>query len=221
MKSETKTALAAGVGAGYVLGRTHRMKLALMLAGGALTGRLPTGPGGLMKQATGALGSSTELGRLTESVRGELAGAARAAAVAAAANRIDALSDRLQHRGPASTDPGHADDEKHRRKNRPRRKAPPPAEDREDEFDDDVGYEDDHEPEDDDYDYEDEQDEDEQAGGTGSGRRRTSAERSSGRPRTRARSDEDPEPAPPRRPGRSESRTAARAPVRRRSGRPQ
>ena len=41
MKPATKTALAVGVGGGYILGRTHKMKLALMLAAGSMTGRVP------------------------------------------------------------------------------------------------------------------------------------------------------------------------------------
>ena len=52
-----------------------------------------------MKRGVSALGSSPEIGKITESVRGELLSAARAAAVTAASNRIDSLNERLQQGG--------------------------------------------------------------------------------------------------------------------------
>lgn len=88
--------VAAAVGAGYFLGRTRKMRLALMLAGAGLTGKFPSGPTELAAQGLKSLGASADVTQLTEQLRGELLGAARAAALAAATNRVNALNDRLQ-----------------------------------------------------------------------------------------------------------------------------
>ena len=42
MSNGAKVAMA--VGAGYMLGRTKKMRLALMLAAAGITGKFPTGP---------------------------------------------------------------------------------------------------------------------------------------------------------------------------------
>ncbi|MEV6223692.1 hypothetical protein AB0M13_18725 [Nocardia fluminea] len=96
---EGGTRIAIGVGIGYVLGRTRKMRFALGLAGAAMARRSSGTPGELMKFGTALVKSSPELSQLTDTVRGELLGAVRSAAVTAASSRIDALNDRLQH-GP-------------------------------------------------------------------------------------------------------------------------
>ncbi|MGW6421721.1 hypothetical protein ACWF82_03510 [Nocardia sp. NPDC055053] len=53
-------------------------------------------PAELLGRGTSLLKSSPELTQLTDTVRGELLGAVRSAAVTAASNRIDALNNRLQ-----------------------------------------------------------------------------------------------------------------------------
>ncbi|MEV0032641.1 hypothetical protein [Nocardia sp. NPDC050793] len=93
--------MAAGVGIGYMLGRTHKMRLALMLVGAGLS-RQAGGPQALLQRGASVLGSSTELTKITDTIRGELMDAARAAAVTAASNRIDALNTRLQRQGEIS-----------------------------------------------------------------------------------------------------------------------
>ncbi|WP_067839483.1 hypothetical protein [Nocardia lijiangensis] len=93
--------MAAGVGIGYLLGRTRKMRLALMLAGVGLS-RQAGGPQALLQRGVSALGSSTELTKITDTVRGELMEAARAAAVTAASHQIDALNERLQRQPAAS-----------------------------------------------------------------------------------------------------------------------
>lgn len=90
------TRIAIGVGIGYVLGRTRKMRFALSLAGAALAKRSSGLPGELLGRGTELLKSSPELAELTDTVRGELVGAVRSAAVTAASNRIDALNTRLQ-----------------------------------------------------------------------------------------------------------------------------
>ncbi|MEU7244752.1 hypothetical protein [Streptomyces sparsogenes] len=82
---------------GYLCGRGHRMRSALALAGLAagkrlVAGRGAGGPEGLM---------SSELGKLSHEVRGQLMAAGRSAAMSAASHRIDALSDRLEQRATA------------------------------------------------------------------------------------------------------------------------
>ncbi|MEU5758272.1 hypothetical protein [Nocardia sp. NPDC047648] len=88
--------IALGVGIGYFLGRTRKMRFALSLAGAAMARRSGGTPGDLLERGTSLLKSSPELAKITDTVRGELLGAARSAAVTAASNRIDALNDRLQ-----------------------------------------------------------------------------------------------------------------------------
>ncbi|MGW0026318.1 hypothetical protein [Rhodococcus sp. NPDC003383] len=224
--------IAAGVGIGYMLGRTHKMRLALMLAGAGLSGRLPGTPQELMKRGVSALGSSPELSKITESVRGELLGAARAAAVTAASNQIDSLNERLQQGGGLL------------RSKRSTKSEDEDYEEPQDEYDEDEqgAYED--EPTDtaDEEDTSDEDTDDEGTGEEASGeedtedvdseeerkpakkrppaRRRTSESASSTRSRSaprRKKSDEDDEqaPKPRRRSSRTESSASGRAPVRR------
>ncbi|WP_280297146.1 hypothetical protein [Nocardia abscessus] len=88
--------IALGVGIGYLLGRTRKMRFALSLAGAAMAKRSTGTPGDLLERGTSLLKSSPELTRITDTVRGELLGAARSAAVTAASNRLDALNARLQ-----------------------------------------------------------------------------------------------------------------------------
>lgn len=88
--------VAAAVGAGYVLGRTRKMRLAFMLAAAGVTGKFPARPSDLVVQGLKSLGASEQFNELGDQLRGELLGAARAAAVAAATSQVDALNDRLQ-----------------------------------------------------------------------------------------------------------------------------
>jgi len=88
--------VALAVAAGYFLGRTRKMKAALMLAGAGATGRLPSSSQGLVREGVKRLGNSAEVSKLAESLRGELVDAAKHAAVAAASNRIDALTSRIE-----------------------------------------------------------------------------------------------------------------------------
>jgi hypothetical protein len=85
--------VALALTAGYALGRTHKMRWALALAGITAAGK-GLGAGRL---AAGAA-KSPELSRLTQDVRSQLMSAGRKAVVATASNRIDSLSDRLQSR---------------------------------------------------------------------------------------------------------------------------
>lgn len=91
MKPQTVLA----VGAGYLLGRTKKMKLALTLAGvGA--GKLASSNGdGLLQQGSDLLRSSPAFNELVGDVRGQLLEASKQAAASAARSQIDSMSERL------------------------------------------------------------------------------------------------------------------------------
>ena len=92
----SKGQMAMAVGAGYMLGRTHKMKLALMLAGFGASRRFPGGSLGVLNEGRKLLADSPEVAKLGVTVRKELMNAAKAAAVTAASQRIDSLNTRLQ-----------------------------------------------------------------------------------------------------------------------------
>jgi hypothetical protein len=92
--------VAVGVAIGYVLGRTKKMRLAMTLVSAGAIGR-NGGAGELVKQGTKLLGSAPEMKELTENVRGRLMEAGKVAAMAAASNQINSLTDRLQERAGA------------------------------------------------------------------------------------------------------------------------
>jgi len=93
MSNGAKVAMA--VGAGYMLGRTKKMRLALMLAAAGVTGKFPSSPTALVGKGLKSLGASADVTQLTEQLRGELLAAGRAAALSAATNQIESLNDRL------------------------------------------------------------------------------------------------------------------------------
>ena len=113
MKCGTQAALA--VGAGYLLGRRRKMRLAVLMAAGAATGGLGGLGSGLLRRGAKMLGSTEALGKvapqlgdLTDTVRGDLIDAGKAAATAALTNRIESLTDSLHERAEMIRDPGAA-----------------------------------------------------------------------------------------------------------------
>jgi hypothetical protein len=109
--------VALGVAGGYFLGRTKKMKLALML-GGMAAGRQAGGPGELLAQGSKLLSASPELSNLAEQVRGRLLEAGKGAALAVAARQVEGLTDRLGQRVESLGDIG-ADRKKSRRESPP------------------------------------------------------------------------------------------------------
>jgi hypothetical protein len=89
--------VALGVAGGYLLGRTKKMKLALML-GGMAAGRRAGGPGELLNRGTKLVEASPELSRLVGEVRGRLLEAGKGAVVAVATRQVEALTDRVGKR---------------------------------------------------------------------------------------------------------------------------
>lgn len=116
MKKQTQVALA--VGAGYVLGRRHKLRLALMVGTAAMTGGFGGLAGELLGRGTKGLGTTAALGKVTpelggvaQMVRGTLLDAGKAAALTAVRSRVDRVSDKLHNqaellRQPRSDDPG-------------------------------------------------------------------------------------------------------------------
>ncbi|HET9893852.1 MAG TPA: hypothetical protein VFQ44_02860 [Streptosporangiaceae bacterium] len=106
MRNTLKIPLA--VGAGYLLGRKRKMGLALAVAAGAATGSVGGIAGRALKFGGKQLASSDvmsklspELGKVAESVKGDLAHAGKTAAKAALTNRIDALANSMHERTQA------------------------------------------------------------------------------------------------------------------------
>ncbi|WP_286253833.1 hypothetical protein [Streptomyces graminofaciens] len=97
----------------YLLGRSHKMRWALPLAGIAAGSRLRPGGGGIGAN----LLKSPEINKLTQTLRDELLSAGKTAAVAAVGSRIDSLSDRMQRRasslraGPEAEEPPDEEEE--------------------------------------------------------------------------------------------------------------
>jgi hypothetical protein len=76
------------------------MRIAMMLAAAGLTGKFPATPAALVAQGLKSLGAADQLQDLIDQLRGEVMTAAKAATLAAATNRVDALNDRLQGVAP-------------------------------------------------------------------------------------------------------------------------
>ncbi|MDT2004836.1 hypothetical protein FXW78_09085 [Rhodococcus opacus] len=95
-KTKTKVEIATAVGAGYLLGRTHQLKMAVKIARAG--GRSPKGPEDLLAQGSEFLASSPDIAELGDSVRGELLDTA-AATAEATSEHVGSFRDRLRSRG--------------------------------------------------------------------------------------------------------------------------
>lgn len=110
MKAGTQVALA--IGTGYLLGRSRKMRLAMMLGAGAMAGGTSGIGGQLVKRGTKALGSADLLGKvspqlaeITGLLRNDLLDAGKGAARAAVNSRVDALSDSIRDRADTWRNP--------------------------------------------------------------------------------------------------------------------
>ena len=90
--------IAAAVIGGYLLGRTKKMKLAIMVGGALMGKKIPTDPTQLLELAGSMVEKSPELQRLDTAVRGRLMEAGKDAALAVASSRMEALTDNLVNR---------------------------------------------------------------------------------------------------------------------------
>ncbi|GEL17581.1 hypothetical protein [Pseudonocardia asaccharolytica] len=89
--------IALGVAGGYLLGRTKKMKLALML-GGLAAGQRAGGPSEILAQGTKLVKASPELTRLVDEMRGRLLDAGKGAAMAVATRQVESLTDKVGQR---------------------------------------------------------------------------------------------------------------------------
>ncbi|QSE82202.1 hypothetical protein JWS14_25065 [Rhodococcus koreensis] len=94
-KTKTKVEIATAVGAGYLLGRTHQLRMAVKIAG---VGGSRKGPEELLAQGSEFLASSPEIAELGDSVRDDLLDTA-AATAEATSDHVDSFRDRLRSRG--------------------------------------------------------------------------------------------------------------------------
>ncbi len=109
MKGSMQAATAIGVG--YLLGRRKKLRTATMLAAATAVGGTTVG-GIALKRGMKMLGSidalqkvAPQLGELTDTLRGDLLAAGKAAASSAVSNRMDALTDSLHDRAERMRNP--------------------------------------------------------------------------------------------------------------------
>jgi hypothetical protein len=109
MKCKTQVGLA--LGAGYVLGRRHKTRLALAVGAAALTGGVGSAAGRLLRKgsdqalAGDVLGKlSPQVGDLVDTVRGELLEVGKTAVQTAVRSQVDALTSNLTSKVQDRTD---------------------------------------------------------------------------------------------------------------------
>lgn len=97
-ETSTRAAVAAGLAAGYFLGRTKKAKLALVIASYALGRKAQLHPKDLVGGGMHRLGDAAHLGGLGERVRHELVAGGRSVASAALHRGYDTVADSLASR---------------------------------------------------------------------------------------------------------------------------
>jgi hypothetical protein len=110
MKGSTRAATALTVG--YLLGRRRKFRTAAVMAAATAVGGTSVS-GVVMKRGMKMLGSADalakiapQLSELTETIRGDLVTAGKAAVTNAAAARVDALTDSIHQRAESLRNPG-------------------------------------------------------------------------------------------------------------------
>src|SRR5689334_25221553 len=91
----SKAPVALGIGIGYVLGRQHKLRLALLLGGAAATGQLGGMSTQLLQRGGELLRSSPELAKFTDTAT-KLLDAGRGAAISAMNSKVEALEQKAQ-----------------------------------------------------------------------------------------------------------------------------
>jgi hypothetical protein len=99
--NEMKVAMAAAAAGGYLLGRTKKGKLALVVGSYLAGRRLGVSPAQLLSQGLARLQEAPQFQELSDQVRGELLQAGRTAVSSAANRRITGLADALRDRTDA------------------------------------------------------------------------------------------------------------------------
>ncbi|MBV7694175.1 DNA primase [Streptomyces sp. TRM70350] len=117
-----RVGLGLAVGAGYVLGRTRKLKLAFAVGTLVAGKRMNPGPRALADLVSGQLRNNPQFKELGDQLRQDLRGVGGAATGALLERRLDALADRLHDRtaglrerlgaaAPEGRDPGYDDEE--------------------------------------------------------------------------------------------------------------
>lgn len=111
MNSTCRTAIAAAVAGGYVLGRTRKAKMAFAIGTFLAGRRFGLTPTALAAEGLRQLRESPQLAGLREQIGGDLLDAVRAAANTSADRRFTAFAETLRERGRAREEGGEYDDE--------------------------------------------------------------------------------------------------------------
>ncbi|MET9422822.1 histone protein [Streptomyces sp. NPDC006540] len=114
MKDINRTALAAAVAGGYVLGRTKKGRMALAVGAYLAGQRTGLTPQKLMAQGVKTLKDAPQLAGLSDQVRGELMDAGRQALAATADRKMAGLADALHERTQRLEGRGEADEKDQR-----------------------------------------------------------------------------------------------------------
>lgn len=110
MNSTCRTAIAAAVAGGYVLGRTRKAKVAFAVGTFLAGRRFGLTPTALAAEGLRQLRESPQLAGLREQIGGDLLDAVRAAANTSADRRFTAFADTLRERGRAREEDGEGED---------------------------------------------------------------------------------------------------------------
>ncbi|MCP2323211.1 hypothetical protein HDA40_001718 [Hamadaea flava] len=116
-------AIPLAVGVGYVLGRTHKLKLAILLGAAAAAGKYAGPANEMMQRGARSLTSSTDLKQLTEPGQ-RLMEAAKGAALTALTGRLNQLSGRLTEGMPSLGGAGEEPDERESDEREPEDREP-------------------------------------------------------------------------------------------------
>ncbi|MFE2439189.1 hypothetical protein [Streptomyces sp. NPDC059409] len=111
--NDNRTAMAAAVAGGYLLGRTKKAKLAFAVGSYLVGRRAGLSPGRILGQGLGGLQRTPQVQELTDQVRGDLLTAGRAAVTAAANRRLTGFADTLRDRTDALTGESRRNDYDH------------------------------------------------------------------------------------------------------------
>ncbi|MFD6321593.1 DNA primase [Streptomyces sp. NPDC058442] len=93
-----RTALGLAIGAGYLLGRTKKLKMAVAVGGLVAGKKLNLGPRMITDLVSTQLQNNPQFKELGEQLRGDLRGAGKAASGALVERQLDSLADRLHGR---------------------------------------------------------------------------------------------------------------------------
>ncbi|MFD5492177.1 DNA primase [Streptomyces sp. NPDC127091] len=93
-----RTALGLAIGAGYLLGRTKKLKTAVAVGGLVAGKKLNLGPRMITDLVSSQLQNNPQFKELGDQLRGDLRGAGKAASGALVERQLDSLADRLHGR---------------------------------------------------------------------------------------------------------------------------